>query len=257
MSMKLAILFLLLFNCILPGQCEEPDIESTQLKGAIELSTKLPPIDEHLKTGKVFQKYYLPVNDRGNEWIQIPKWIAGIWQQKKETRKYIRNDITGEVDRQPLLRPAAAQMRWGWQRDREGNIWQFQSTRGLTKTRAKSNDIYGVRLAGTIESLSDNQVLNRVRVLSIYVDRTSGLITRCFQQEQLESIKPVDGTSCHHETSIRSYDENGNSRKTWLVESNLSRVSRFRPVSVYRGEYVSDLFKDFLKASGRKELIPH
>ncbi len=249
-------LILLLTSTSVAGAQVENVTFGRPLEGRLELSERLAPLGAEFKAGSIFSRVLLPLPRKGNLWVKIPSWIAGTWVQRESTSLFRRDERTGQEETTPCTRKAVSSMRWGWQKDAKGDIWHYLSTRGINRTQGQAATIYGIRRDGKPELLSDGQVLNRVYLVTVYVDPLNNRILKSMQQEQLESIKPTGEDAADYSSSVRAYDAEGNPYRTWYTVSKIKRADGFHPLSYYRGVDTKELLVRYLKDNNLPDLIP-
>ena len=124
---------------------------SPLLIGGVEHSEFLSVVDKKFRPGKLLLESQLPKFDKptNGRWYRIPNWMAGrSWSSEKQTMFYRENCKTGEIDTSQRTMTYRGTETFGWQRDANGDIWQYDSAPFVK--RLEEEGAYRVQI--TVES---------------------------------------------------------------------------------------------------------
>lgn len=240
-----------------PSQFNSPQSKSQMLQGSAEHSESLPAEDSRLTAGATFDAKALPEQKTANNWFWIPQWFAGKYKTESITRFYRFDYGTGQTD---LKRNTSVLRRneiWGWQQDKLGGIWQYESSSYTEEVdRDTLREIQICKERVPVKITNDSVVL-RFRITSIFINRKTEKIEWTIQSEYLQTYTPVSPTRLKVEISAKSFDENGKPKALDKNTQYLDRISEFVPVVSMNGRDVKAMFRDFLLARNRADLIPN
>ncbi len=229
---------------------------SRMLQGSAEHSESLPAEDSRFSAGATFDAKALPGIKSANNWFWIPSWFAGEYKTDSITRFYRYDYRSGQTD---LKRNTSVLRRteiWGWQQDRQGGIWQYDSAPYTEEVdRDTLREIQICKERAPVKITNDSVVL-RFRITSIFINRKTEKIEWTIQSEFLQTYTQVSPTRLKVEVSAKSFDENGKPKALDKNTQYLDRISGFQPVVGMNGRDVKAMFRDFLLARNRADLIP-
>lgn len=226
------------------------------LQGSAEHSESLPAEDSRFSAGATFDAKALPEYKTANNWFWIPQWFAGKYKTESITRYYRYDYRTGQTD---LTRNTSVLRRteiWGWQQDRLGGIWQYDSA--PYREEVDRDTLFEIQLCKerTPVKITNDSVVLRFRITSIFINRKTEKIEWTIQSEFLQTYTQVGPTRLKVEISAKAFDENGKPKTLDKNTQYLDRISGFEPVISMNGRDVKDMFRDFLLARNRADLIP-
>jgi hypothetical protein len=226
------------------------------LRGGVEHSERLDPVEPQLQAGAVFNAQAIPMREPNNEWYWIPSWYSGQKHADYETilsdydfRSGTRVD-SGKVitNRQDLS--------IGFQPDKNGQVWEFKRAPYTTTVEwDKYFQTMFVRVRDPIRVAPDSVIIRLVQT-SVMVDKTTQRILNTQQQEQFNTYIPAGPGIVQIQTSIKSFASDGSP----LVQETSARMvvdrAPFRPIDNYQGRDMRTLFRDFMISHGHAYLLP-
>lgn len=236
-----------------------PAMADTQpLEGQIEHSVKMPPLPEGLEQGGKFDEQALPTLTPKNNWSPIPKWMAGTWQFKSETVTYMRpiND-TKRYPKVPFVLRNEFQKSFGHQIDKSGQIWDYIKAPYSYTCKVDNGCIaYNRCISVEVVAQDAESYVRKVAGDDSVVEPRSQQILLTLSKECISRYTTMGDDAFRIDASTKIFDREGN--PTLLKISNMMgmRLKPFERVDEKDGENLKQLFVDFLKASGKADLVP-
>lgn len=226
------------------------------LEGSAEHAETLPAEDSRFAAGSVFDASSLPEFKSGNNWFWLPTWFAGNYKTDTLTRVYRYDYRTGKTD---VARNTAVFRRtekWGWQQDRLGGVWQFDNTPYQKEVdRGPSKEIQLCKERVPVRITNDSATL-RFRITAIIINRETEKIEWTIQSEFLQTYTLVNPNRIRVDVSAKSFDVNGKPMTLDKSVQYLDRITGFEPENNLDGKDLRVLFREFLLARNRADLIP-
>lgn len=233
-------------------------VEAKFLEGGVKHLELMPSIQDEFRKGERLDGSIFENLSQSNHWVLIPNWMAGTWRIKEETAVFRRNFKTGHSTKIPHKFKARQQFVYGMQQDRQGGIWHYVGTPYKSQAKlSRENEIHLVK-EKEYEPFNEKRVRFRSLVNVIRVKRSSSKVKSSYQQESITTYTPVGSSSYRIKlsASTKSFDENGNPLIRADNEAQPRRIKPFEAVKTYRGKDMKALFIDFLKCTGRTNLLP-
>lgn len=244
------------------------------LKGKVEHSQSLSPVDSSLRAGAQYDLTRLKALSANNLWYRIPAWSAGSWHKETCTtvhRRKFKSDANyysvvlaryGLGPREKMddwetnTYTARSDETWGFQKDRNGEIWQFAYNNYQTLTEGERS--YAVSLVKDVEviDISDSKVVLKFVSTKLLIDKYSRQIGIARQTESIQTYTTAGGNLRRVVSSVRSFDEDGQPEAESKVISLQLRTKAFDPWNVYEGRDMRALFAEYLVSHGMKDLVP-
>lgn len=230
--------------------------QSRMLTGSAEHSETLPAEDSRFAAGSTFDERALPDYKSGNNWFWLPTWFAGNYKTDTLTRVYRYDYETGKTDLTKNTYVVRRTEKWGWQQDRSGGIWQYDSTPYKSNIdRGASREIQLCKERVPVRMTAESATL-RFRTTAIIINRQTEKIEWTNQSEYLQTYRPVGPNRIKVEISAKTFDANG---RPLYIDKNiqyLDRITGFEPMDTLDGKDLRVMFRDFLLAHNRADLIP-
>lgn len=226
------------------------------LQGSLEHAETLPAEDSRFAAGTMFDASALPEYKAGNNWFWVPSWFAGNYKTESLTRTYRYDYRTGATDLQRTTSVLRRTEKWGWQQDRSGGIWQYDSAPYRQEVDRDTLQEFQLCKERVPVKITNNSVTLRFRITSIFINRKTEKVEWTIQSEFLQTYVPVGPNRLKVDISAKSFDVNG---KPTTIDKNvqyLDRIAGFEPLDVYNGKDMRIMFRDFLIAHNRADLIP-
>jgi hypothetical protein len=90
----------------------------------------------------------------------------------------------------------------------------------------------------------------------LLVDDKKQTILSSFQVQQISTLTPIDDGLVKLDAALKSFDDNGNANMLQRQSMLLKRTSPFENIDSLDGLDLKKLFVEFLRKSGRQELLP-
>jgi hypothetical protein len=253
LTMGLSLVF------ISAGFAQEPTL--VPLKTGIEFSEKMPPLDPVLWTGNYFDKEAATalLKQRSSTtkagchiWRKIPKWMAGTWEstQSTETRSVHYKDGQPASEENPMgVYTAKAAETIGWQKDRNGDIWEEYDSDYWTEVD------YGDYIGYQFITVSSPGVADYPDIytesVNFAVDKATNKILHAAPYRAWGKHTFVAPEIMKEQEVHTTYDEHGLPESTaW----NTTLHRRIEPFVVFRDSYKD--FVTYLNNNGLADLIP-
>jgi hypothetical protein len=223
--------------------------DSIVLKGQIEHSDKLEPVNQALAPGAVFDEKNLgPLPDptEANRWYKVPGWLAGSWHKDSQTDYYRYDFVNKSTDIATHVTEARSDGRWGTQQDPQGQVWQFDPAPFVT--RVDAGDEMVVQLVSHSDPIdsSDQQFIRRSIDTQVRVDKQTNVIRTVECGEQITSYLPEIEGLVKRESSSKVFDRFGQPMILGKSFSYEKLIAPFAPQDEYKGKDLRELFKQFL-----------
>jgi hypothetical protein len=97
------------------------------LRGGVEHSEQLAPVQPGLKVGGTFDEAHLQNGTVTAIWYRVPPWLAGTWQYQESNQIFYLDYKTKVTDVKTYTNQTNSSGFWGCERDRLGGIWDYIS----------------------------------------------------------------------------------------------------------------------------------
>lgn len=235
------ILIIAIFSLALPLGAEP-------LKAHIQHSAKVEPVAPQLRAGSQFNQENLPRKYSQSKWFKIPRWMAGEWRRKQVHVRKNGRLVRSQKD--------VRQHRYGFQTDRQGNVWHWVRTPHPTIT--EQDDTVSYFLIRNEELVASNQEKVSVKITwtTWVIDKRTRIIDKVIQGIQVDTYKPQGEGALFAESHVANYNQDGKLlvRQNWCWKDEL--MVYYEPVDQYEGVNVKLLFHDYLKSHNLAGLLP-
>lgn len=240
--------------CALPAWAD-----SQPLQAHVEHSVKLPPVPDGLMQGGKFDEPSLPTLVPKNNWVPIPKWLAGTWQFKSETVTHMNviNDET-KYPPTPFVLRNEFQRTIGFQMDKSGQIWDYVKA-PYSYTCKVDNDCMAYNRCMTVDTIenSPDLYISRVAGDDSVVEPTSQTILLTQQKECINRFSTMGDDALRIDSSTKIFDNRGNSKLLKISNMMGMRAKPFERIDEKDGDNLRQLFVEYLKSAGKAELVPN
>ncbi len=228
-----------------------------QLKGGVEHAEVLPPADNRLQVGAGFDDSYFNNVHPNNLWVQIPPWLAGVWETRTETQLSV-TDFKFPFLSNRIARtfPRADQWVFGMQSDNAGGIWHFINVPSHRKVLTDKTYEYRHELSKEFPYVDEGRVVARYRFTAFTVNARSGKILRVHQQESLMTFVPVPEGNVRMNGSVKMFQEDGQPRAQSKHIVPLYRTQPYAPIAVYEGIDMRSSFRDYMLSHNLGDKLP-
>jgi len=233
------------------------DIPAHPLQGKIEHSETLQPAPRGMAEGAKFDESALPKLVSQNNWVPVPKWLAGTWQFKTETVTYIRSFDKKTYPDVPFTLRNEFQKTIGYQRDKSGQIWDYVKA-PYSYTTKLDGGLKGYERVDSVTIVSDDSEGYTRAVIGpdSVIDPESQQILLTQQKECFNRYTPMADDAIRLDGSTKVFSMQGNPKVLKISNMLAMRVKPFAPIDEKDGENLRQLFAEFLTAHGKTNLIP-
>jgi hypothetical protein len=228
------------------------------LQGNIEHSESLPSLDESLQPGAKFDEDVLIklATAANNEWFWIPSWYAGKRHTDEALIVYRYNYDTGATTT-PMQRQLERQDSVsGYQRDRNGEIWDFKNIPHIQ--HIDSGAVLAVLYVKNMTPLfvDRSKIVLKYEEVSITYSPKNHKILEVTQQEQINTIRPMQTDALRADISVKSFAWDGKPQRAEqsIVFSNI--IEPFHPIDTLDEKDLRSMFRDYLIAHKYADLVP-
>lgn len=231
---------------------------SAPLQARAEHSVRLSPVPDGMMQGGKFDEATIPKLSPKNNWVPIPKWLAGTWQFKSETVTHMNiiNDKT-RYPELPFVLRNEFQKTIGCQKDKTGQVWDYVKA-PYSYTCKVDNDCIAYNRCETVSVVSDSkeEYIRKVSGADAIVEPESQVILKTLQKECISRYTPMDENAVRVDGSTKIFDTRGNAKLLKISNMLGTRAKPFEAVNEKDGEDLKKLFVEFLNTQGHPELIP-
>lgn len=275
-KLRSTALVLILLASLSPAWAQELSAQSSKggapLQGGVSHLEVIEPLQQGFRTGEVYDARRTPDNTEQGFWYQIPAWSAGSWHGEV-SHAVIQNDDDFSAHH-PKLRafgklltnPANATREetrvtrnnenWGFQRDRNGGIWQFANSNYSSRTdNENSYSISFVRSKSVLKNTADEVRIKFIGT-QIHIDAKTNRILSSLQVESIQTYTQLAHDERKDVASIKSFDENGKPVTVEVITSVQKRVKPFQIRNTLKGKDMFDSFVTYLKEHHLTNLVP-
>jgi hypothetical protein len=228
------------------------------LQGNVEHSEVLPSLDERLKPGADYdENVLLQLGTAANDdWYWIPSWYAGK-RHTEEALIVYRHDYNTGISTNPMQRQLERQDSIsGYQRDRNGGIWDFNNTPYIQ--HVDSGLMYAVLYIKKMTPIevSDHRIVLKYEEISVSYSKRNNKILESVQQEQINTITPLQPGAIRADISVKSFGWDGQPQRSEQSVIFANIVEPFHAMDALNDKDLRLLFRDYLVSHRKEELIP-
>jgi hypothetical protein len=228
-------------------------------KSNATLAARFTPVAPYLRGGLSFSaaaKAHFQNMQPANVWFKIPAWLAGKWEFF-EARTTSYTDLkTGKTNSHPEDSNTEATSVWGWQRDKNGDIWEYENSPHATESRTDQMLTYYVRHENEPISSSQTKLICKMTYTYSSINASTRMISKTYQSEDMVSYVQEEQDRLRRDVSSKIFDQDGNPIALSTSYSIAERILPFVPIKSANGNNISMLFRDYLKNHGLSDLIP-
>lgn len=243
-------------NAALRFEKPQTDLETV---GSIKHSENLKPVAACLRGGVSISdedKDKLQKRLPANFWFKIPTWLAGRWQYYQgETLDYL--DVkTGKVRRDFALSHNEATADWGYQKDRDGAIWQYEDVPHYNETRQGDYLTLYIREQVLPLSVTPSAFTCSMTYTYATIVPSTHKVVRTYQSESIVTYSLKEKGEIRRDVSAKIFDENGAPLAISRSYSLAKRIQQYIRVDKKDDKDLRAMFSAFLNEHGWSSLIP-
>lgn len=242
-------------QCCLADDQESAPSPRKPLDGQIQHDEKLPSLPSDYRVGNKIDPTQLTGQTPDNEWFPIPSWLAGKWHSDSMTITNVTNCRTGKTAKVHLERKEVADVVHGFQKDKSGQIWEFLQIPRVQKVLVDNGSCYLTCSREDVLRSDNTAVLLKILNSQITVDKDHKVVATN-QVQQISNFLPLEDGIVRMEASLKNFDADGEPEQVQKAEKIVQRLSTYEPLDTKDGLDLKKLFVEFLKKSGKEDLIP-
>jgi hypothetical protein len=225
------------------------------LDGQIQHDEKLPGLSADYQVGNRIDPTQLTALTPDNLWFPIPSWLAGKWHSESMTVTNVTNCLTGKSAKERLERKEVADVVHGFQKDKSGQIWEFVQIPRVQKVIVDGGSCYLTCSREDVLRTDNTAVLLKILNSQITVDDEHKVLSS-EQVQQISNFLPLEDGIVRMEASLKNFNADGEPQQVQLAEKVIQRIAPFESVDSKDGLNLKQMFVEYLKKTGRDELVP-
>jgi hypothetical protein len=228
------------------------------LQGNIEHAEVLPRLDERLRPGAGYdESLLLQLGTQGNnDWFWIPSWYAGK-RHTEEALIVYRHDFATGITTNPMQRQLERQEYVsGYQKDRNGGIWELNNAPFIQ--HIDSGFMFAVLYIRemTPVEVSEDRIVLRYREISVAYSKKNNKILESTQQEQLNTLTPMQPGTIHADVSVKSFGWDGQPQREEQSVIYTQIIEPYHRIDGIDGKDLHSMFRDYLVSQHKEDLLP-
>jgi hypothetical protein len=226
------------------------------LQGAAILDDALPGLPDQFHVGSQFDQSALQGLTPDNVWFPIPNWFAGKWHGESRTVDFIEDCQSGVHESPHAVMKEVQDTTMGYQRDKTGQIWHFveiprwrkvEDQKGFAYLHALREDVLDNDASHVVLKILNNQML---------VDGGKQTILSSHQVQQIGTYIPVEDGLVRLDASLKTFDADGSPKIHEECSALMKRTAPYEDLNTLNGLDLKQLFIEYLKKTGRQDLLP-
>lgn len=246
-------------NVLLPAgshaQGQTANASRTPLQGEVQHDESLPSLPEDYQVGSHVDPDQLTALTANNLWYQIPNWFAGAWHSDSLTITHIEDCKSGRGEDVRAVRKEVSDVIHGHQRDKTGQIWEYLEVPKVEKMVVEKGICYLRTSREDILQSDPSAIVLKVLDTQLTVDKKQKVVDSQ-QVQQISTCQPLEDGLAQIAGSLKNFDASGDPLQIQTVEKVLKRTAPYQEVDVLGDRNLKPLFVEFLKKTGRQDLVP-
>jgi hypothetical protein len=228
---------------------------TTMLQGSIEHKSQLDPVQRNLRVGTTVNIPKLQSLTPGNVWSRLPNWAAGSWKTLSMTAYYRYNYHHKTKNMLIDTFMDKGTETFGWQRDRNGDLWHFVGTDFYTISEGETDYSVDFHKFHEVPEQDDKHFVVRHVCTRAIVGKKTRKVQRVFQAEALNVYTLANESTIRCKSSIKEFDADGQPASLQKGISYEARVRAYAPWDTHKGKDMRALFREYLLSHGLEQLI--
>ncbi len=268
--------FLQLAFVWMPPACADESYQghakpNAPLLGGVSHFEKIEPLQPEFRPGAVYDDSRASPSAAPDLWYQIPLWSAGSWHA--EVSRSVEQTDQDEIEHRPRFGAFGNYMnkqatvreethlarhdeRWGFQRDRNGGIWQFAKMNYSTRTDGGNSYIISFVRSKSVLKDTASEIQIRYVGTQMNIDARTDRIIASSQVESVQTYTPVDENTRQNVALTRSYDADGKLTGLQKITTMQKRIRPFEIRNRLDGRDMYESFVSYLKRNDLSDLVP-
>jgi hypothetical protein len=251
-------LVMLSTNLFTPAQCEDQPAASVTrkpLQGGVELDERLPALSPEYQVGTKLDVDALTALTPDNMWFPIPKWLAGQLHSENATITSVHFYKTGQTENVHVVRKEIADVLYGSQTDKTGQIWEFIKIPRMQKVAVNGGTAYLRALREDVLNSDDTSVTLKIFSNQLTVNKKDKIIAS-EQVQQINHYQPLEDGVIQLESSLKNFDADGNPEQLQHGQKLIKRIGPYQQRDSDGNLDLKKLFIEFMTKTGRTDLLP-
>jgi hypothetical protein len=248
---------------------------SAPLQGGVSHFEQIEPLQPEFRAGATYDGRRASQSSAQDFWYQIPPWSAGLWHAEV-SRSVDQNDDDdndgskhhsrlgafgnymnkqSESSREET-HVARHDENWGFQRDRNGGIWQFAKTNYSTRTDGDSSYIISFVRSKSVLKDTSSEIQIRYVGTQMNIDTRTNRIISSSQVESVQTYTQVGADGRRNVALTKSFDENGKPTGSQKITTIQKRIKPFQIRNQLDGRDMYKSFVSYLKRNDLNDLVP-
>jgi hypothetical protein len=269
-----AVLIGLLPACAGETHQDVPSKPSATLQGGVSHFEQIEPLQPQFRPGATYDGNRGSQSSAQDFWYQIPPWSAGLWHaeisrsvnqtdddeddSKHHSRlgafgNYMNKQSDSSREESHVARHDES---WGFQRDRNGGIWQYAKTNYSTRTDGDNSYVISFVRSKSVLKDTSSEIQIRYIGTQMNIDAKTNRIISSSQVESVQTYTQV-GTDARKNVALtKSFDENGKPTGSQKITTIQKRSMPFQIRNQLDGRDMYESFVSYLKRNNLNELLP-
>lgn len=231
------------------------EVDTKTLQGGVQHDEQLPSLPDDYQVGKRFDPAQLTALTPNNLWYPIPDWFGGKWHSESMTITSVQDCTSGKSEKVHLIRKEVADTTHGQQRDKTGQIWDFLKIPRVIKVAVDGGTCYLTCSSEDILQSDSSAVVFKALTSQITIDKSKRVISS-EQVQQISRTRPLDEGLIQIEGSLKNFTADGDPAQIQTVEKVVQKTAPYQEIDTDGDLNLKQLFIEFLKKTGRQELLP-
>jgi hypothetical protein len=167
----------------------------------------------------------------------------------------VTNCLTGRSVKVHIERKEVADVVHGFQKDKSGQIWEFLQIPRVQKVNVDNGQCYLTCSREDVLRTDGTAVLLKILNSQITVDNDHKVLAT-EQVQQISNFLPLEDGLVRMEASLKNFNADGDPQQVQKAEKVIQRIAPFESVDSKDGLNLKQLFVEFLKKTGKDDLVP-
>jgi hypothetical protein len=269
-----ALLVATLPACADEANHDAPAESNALLQGGVSHFEQIEPLKPEFRVGAIYDNRRASQRSMDDFWYQIPPWSAGLWHAEvsRSVNQNDDDDVNGThhsklgafgnyMNKQS--EPAREETHvarhdesWGFQRDRNGGIWQFAKTNYSTRTDGDNSYVISFVRSKSVLKDTSSEIQIRYVGTQMNIDARTNRIISSSQVESVQTYTPIGADGRKNVALTKSFDENGKPTGSQKITTIQKRINPFQIRNQLDGRDMYESFVSYLKRNNLNELVP-
>jgi hypothetical protein len=226
--------------------------DSKLLQGALQQTDTLPALPDRFQVSRPFSNDMLGQPDNLQEWVMIPRSLAGTWSRNGTILLSVRDELTHRETFPNSQSFPHGEFTRGFQMDASGNIWDCpRGRRHRFETSDDGRSAEYIIITGGRQMLvtGPDSLRDFGEVTLVDVDLRTRLIARVQRSVQVVTRKVIQDGIVQVDSTTGSYTPEGKLLTTSVDRSFEKRTADFSRLDTLNGLNLRKGFEDFINSN--------